>query len=169
MTGKVSHMNRKKEQPEAAGTEPAPDPREAIRGGEPPEGGEEHLEEGTQLGAVQIHNNVIATIARLAALKVPGVVEMSGTFVDGLAGMIGKKAVDRGIHVVVEDNAVVMELHVVLEFGVRIPQVAWQIQNEVRQAVEHMTGKVVKAVNVIVQTLRFPGENKPVSEEGGGL
>ncbi len=96
-------------------------------------------------------------------------VELSGTFVDGLAGMIGKKAIDRGIHVVVEDNSVVMELHVVLEFGVRIPQVAWQIQNEVRESIGQMTGKNVKAVNIIVQSLRFPGEKKPGPEEGGSI
>lgn len=142
------------------------DPREAMAAVEQVE---EHLEDGNELGAVQIHNNVIATIVRLAALKVPGVVEMSGTFVDGLAGMIGKKAGDRGIRVDIAENAVQLELHVVLEFGVRIPQVAWQIQNEVRQAVEQMTGKSVKAVNVVVQSLRLRGEKGAEAEEGGAL
>jgi len=126
-----------------------------------------HLEEGTELGAVQIHNHVIATIARQAALGVKGVVEMSGTFVDGLAGMLGRNPADRGIRVDLEDQSIALELHVVLEFGVRIPQVAWQIQNEVRQAVEQMTGKTVKAVNVIIQSLRFPDESKPGAQEGG--
>ncbi len=127
---------------------------------------DDRMEESNELGSVQIHNNVIATIARLAALKVAGVAELSGTFVDGLAGMIGKKPVDRGIHVEVIDNSVVLELHVVLDFGVRIPQVAWQIQNEVRQAVEQMTGKTVKAINITVQTLRFPNEATSAVEEG---
>ena len=127
----------------------------------------EHLEEGTDLGAIQIHNNVIAIIARLSALKVPGVVEMSGSLVDGIAGMIGKKSSDRGIRVDLEENTVAIELHVVLEYGVRIPQVAWQVQSEVRQAVEQMTGKNVKAVNVIVQSLRFRGEDASAGEEGG--
>jgi len=127
---------------------------------------EEHVEDGTELGSVQIHNNVISTIARLAALKVPGVAEMTGTFVEGLAGMIGKKAIDRGIHVEEIDNAFILELHLILEFGVRIPQVAWQVQNEVRQAVEQMTGKNVKSVNVIIQSLRFPGEKDEKGLEG---
>ena len=125
------------------------------------------VDDATDLGAVQIHNNVVATIARIAALKVPGVAEMSGTFVEGLAGMIGKQVADRGIRVDFEDSHVVIELHVVIDFGVRIPQVAWQIQNEVRQAVEQMTGKNVKAVNVIVQSLRFRGEDASAGEEGG--
>ena len=121
---------------------------------------EEHLEDGTDLGAIHIHNNVISIIARLTALKVPGVVEMIGSFVDGLAGMIGKKTNDRGIRVDVVDNMVTIELHVVLEYGVRIPQVAWQLQNDIRQAVEQMTGKSVKTVNVVVQSVRLPGGAK---------
>lgn len=151
-----------------ADTAPVVDPRNAIQHAyaDRPEsaGGNE---DGTDLGAVQIHNNVIATIARLAALKVPGVAEMSGTFVEGLAGMIGKPVVDRGIRVDFEENSVVIELHVVIDFGVRIPHVSWQIQNEVRQAVEQMTGKSVKAVNVIVQALKFHEEEKSIGEEGG--
>ena len=119
-----------------------------------------HLEDGTEMGSVQIHNSVIAMIARLAALKVPGVVDMSGGIVDGLAGMIGKKNMDRGIRVDVQENAVTVELHVTLEYGVRIPHVAWQIQNEVRRAVEQMTGKIVKAVQVVVEGVIIPSAVK---------
>jgi len=149
-------MIGRKENKDAA--EAVTDPRDAMQNAEQPESAGGTVEDGADLGAVQIHNNVIATIARLAALKVPGVAEMSGTFVDGLAGMIGKHVVDRGIRVDFEDNFVVIELHIMIDFGVRIPHVAWQIQNEVRQAVEQMTGKSVKAVNVIVQALKFRGE-----------
>ncbi|HMP71635.1 MAG TPA: Asp23/Gls24 family envelope stress response protein [Kiritimatiellia bacterium] len=116
----------------------------------------EHIENDTELGSVHIHNNVIATIARQAAVKVPGVCDLAGGLVDGLAGMIGKRASDRGIKVDFQDNAVILELHVILEFGVRIPHVAWQLQTEVREAVEQMTGKHVRAVQVIVQGVRIP-------------
>ena len=143
-----------------------PEDRERAKSADQTESGEEHAEDGNELGSVQIHNHVIATIARLAALKVAGVVELSGNIVDGLAGFIGRKTSDRGIQVDIQDNAVVLDLHVILEYGVRIPQVSWQIQNEVRQAVSQMTGKSVKAVNVIVQTLKFPGETT-TAEEGG--
>lgn len=128
-----------------------------------PDGGDfpvDTSDHGSELGSVQIHNSVIAAIARVAALKIPGVVELSGGLVDGLAGMIGKKTSDRGIRVEHQDTAVALELHVVLEFGARIPHVAWQIQTEVRSAVEKMTGKPVKAVNVIVQGVRLPAEEK---------
>jgi len=120
----------------------------------------EHLEEGTDLGAIHIHNNVIAVITRLAALKVPGVVELGGSLVDDLAGMLSKKAKDRGIRVQVEENTVAIEVHVIIEYGVGIPKVGWQLQNDIRHAVEEMTGKQVKVVDVVVQGVRVPGEAK---------
>lgn len=128
-----------------------------------PELSAEHVENGNELGSVQIHNSVIAAIARVAATKIQGVVEMSGGLVDGLAGMIGKKSSDRGIRVEAQEHAVTIELHVILEYGVRIPHVAWQIQTDVRKAVEEMTGKPVKAVQVIVQGIRIPPGDKSSS------
>ncbi len=126
----------------------------------------EHVENANELGSVQIHNSVIAAITRVAALKIDGVIELSGGLVDGLAGMIGKKTGDRGIRVEFEDSAVTIEIHVVLAFGVRIPHVAWQLQTEIRKAVEQMTGKPVKAVNVVVQGVRMPAPPAPVEEHG---
>ncbi len=130
--------------------------------------GSEHIENDTELGAVQIHNNVIATIARLAAVKVPGVADMSGGIVDDLAGMIRKKSGDRGIRVDLDDSGVVITLHVILEYGVKIPHVAWQLQTEVRQAVEQMTGKHVKAVQIVVQGVKMPGQDKADAQEPVG-
>lgn len=134
-----------------------------------PELSAEHVENSNELGTVQIHNSVIAAIARVAALKVAGVLELSGGLVDGLAGMIGKKSGDRGIRVEFEENSVSLEMHVVIAFGVRIPHVAWQIQTEVRKAVEQMTGKPVKAVNVVIQSVRMPPAAPPATHEEATL
>lgn len=123
------------------------------------------IENGHELGGVQIHHSVIASIARVAALKIPGVVEMSGGIVDGLAGMIGKRSADRGIRVEFQESSVTLELNVVLEYGTRIPHVAWQIQTEVRRAVEQMTGKPVKAVHVVVQGIRLPAAETAAGRE----
>jgi len=128
----------------------------------------DHLENDTELGSVQIHNNVIAAIARLAAVKVPGVSDMSSGIVDDIAGMIRKKSSDRGIRVTFEDAGVVIELHVIIEYGVRIPNVAWQLQTEVRQAVEQMTGKHVKSVQVVVQGVRLPAGDSTETKEISG-
>lgn len=121
---------------------------------------DERADEGTELGAIRVHHGVIAVITRLAALKVPGVVAMSGSFSDGIASMIGKNADDRGIKVNVEGQNVSVELNIVIEYGVRIPQVAWRIQNDVRRAIEDMTGKKVKAVDVVVQGVKCLSETK---------
>ena len=127
---------------------------------------EETAEEGAEQGEIKIHHHVIATIARLAALKVPGVASLSPSFAQGLARIFGKKADDTGIRVLLLESGVVIDLYVVVNFGVRIPQVAWQIQNEVRQAVEQMSGKNVRAVNVVVQSLQFESGGKGLHEEG---
>ncbi len=119
-------------------------------------GPEERNDEEGDLGSVQIHNSVIAVIARLAALRVDGVVDLVGNLVDGLAGIVGRKSGDRGVHVEIVDNNVVIEMSVILEYGVSIPKTCWQIQHDVREGVESMTGKAVKAVNILVQSIQFP-------------
>lgn len=128
----------------------------------PPRGGPvypvpyDHTEDEGDLGSVQIHNGVMAVIARLATMKVQGVVDMSGTLVDGLAGMV-KKSPDSGVHVeIVDGDNVLLTLNVVMGYGVSIPKVAGQIQHDVREAIEQMTGKTVKAVNVVVKSIQVP-------------
>lgn len=117
-------------------------------------------EDGNDFGSIRIHNNVIAVIARLAATKVPGVLDMSSSLVDGIAGMIGKKSDDRGIRVEVHENTVRIDLSVILAYGCRIPQVCWQIQTDVSEAVEQMTGKTVSGVNIVVQSVRHAAEEQ---------
>lgn len=116
------------------------------------------------LGTVRIHNNVIAVIAHEAADRVPGVVELSGTLVDEIVDIIGKRSRDRGVRVALEaENTIVVELTAVLEYGVHIPEVCGKLQLEVRKAVEEMTGKRVQAVNISVQSIR-----RPVKDSAGG-
>lgn len=124
---------------------------------------EDVVEEGA-LGAVCIHNDVIAAIAHEAASGVPGVSELPGDILDGIAGMIGRKTADRGIAVQVEDDSVALDIRVILEHGAKIPHVAWQIQQSVKDAVEDMTGKNVSAVNVIVQGIKTAAMKKAGSE-----
>ena len=113
-------------------------------------------ESATDLGIITINHGVIAAIARVAAFKVPGVHEMSPSFVDGIAGFISKGALERGIRVEeTEETGLVITIHVVVEFGVRIPRVAWQLQTDVRDAVQEMTGKKVSQVNVAIQGVQM--------------
>jgi len=115
-----------------------------------------HGDRTSDLGAVQVHHDAIAAIARIAAMKIAGVVDTGGSFVDGIVGMIGKKGGTHGIRVEVAGNDVTLELSLVIEFGSSIAQLSWQVQNEVRQAVQQMTGKRVQRVDVIVQGVQPP-------------
>lgn len=115
----------------------------------------EEKSEDAGLGAVEIHNNVIAVIAHEAANRVPGVVELSGTLVDELADIIGKRTRDRGVRVAVDsENTIIVKLTAVLEYGVYIPEVCGKLQLEVRKSIEELTGKRVQAVNISVQSIR---------------
>jgi uncharacterized alkaline shock family protein YloU len=111
------------------------------------------------LGSFSIRNDVIAAIAHEAAIKVHGVVDLAGDLLDGIAGMIGKKTNERGIRVVVDGDAVSLDLNVILKHGIRIPDVALQLQQTVKDAVEDMTGMLVSSVNVIVQGIKVVKES----------
>ncbi len=116
---------------------------------------------GSEYGQIRIYNNVIAVIAHETAKKVPGVVELQGSLADDLAGIIGKKSKDKGIRVETENEELLtINLSVVLEYGVHIPDVCVQLQQAVKEAVEAMTGKSVYAVNVVVQGIRNMAEKK---------
>ncbi len=116
---------------------------------------------GSEYGQIRINNNVIAIIAHETAKKVPGVVELQGTLADDIAGMIGKKAKDKGIRVEKEGEELLsIDLAVVLEFGVRIPDICVQLQQAVKEAVEEMTGQQVYAVNIMVQGIRSTATEK---------
>jgi uncharacterized alkaline shock family protein YloU len=120
---------------------------------------------GSEYGQIRINNNVIAIIAHETAKKVPGVVELQGSLADDLAGMIGKKAKDRGIRIEKENEELLtIDLTVVLEFGVKIPEICVQLQQAVKDAVEEMTGQQVYSVNVLVQGIRNQGSRKPEGE-----
>ncbi len=117
---------------------------------------------GSEYGQISINNNVVAIIAHETAKKVPGVVELQGTLADGIAGIMGKKAKDKGIRIEKENEELLtIDLTVVLEFGVKIPDICVQLQAAVKEAVEDMTGQQVFAVNVVVQGIRNLEEKKP--------
>ena len=112
---------------------------------------------GSQYGDIQIHNDVFSMIAHETAMKVPGVVELSGSLVDGIAGIMGKK--DRGIRVEKENEDIrSINLTVVLEFGVCIPEICQQLQSTVKKSVEEMTGQDIYKVNVFVCGVRASKE-----------
>lgn len=118
--------------------------------------------ERNELGDVRIANEVVAVIAGLAAVEVDGVAGMSGGIAGGIAELLGRKNLSKGVRVEVGEEQAAIDLFVVVEYGVSIPEVAWKIQEGVKRAVESMTGLQVVEVNVHVQGVHFmQTEEKP--------
>lgn len=101
---------------------------------------------------IEISNDVIAVIAGVAVSEVQGVSAMSGGFAGGITEVLsGKKNLAKGIKVEKSENNAKIDVNIIVEYGSRIPDVAFEIQNRVKKAVESMTGYKVEEVNVHVQ------------------
>jgi uncharacterized alkaline shock family protein YloU len=117
-----------------------------------------------EVGQVRISEDVVSVIAGIAAAEVDGVVGMSGGLVGDMAEILGKKSLSKGTKVEVGEKEAAIDLFVVLEYGVRIPEVAQRIQENVKKAVEIMTGLHVVEVNIHVQGVTFGPESKETSD-----
>ncbi len=121
---------------------------------------EETIDISTDKNDIKIADEVVSVIAGIAASEVPGVSGMSGGFAGGISEVFsGKKNLSKGIKVEVGDKEAKIDVNIIVEYGVRIPDVAFEIQNRVKKAVETMTGLKVLEVNVHVQ-----GVNTDINE-----
>lgn len=110
----------------------------------------EEVENGTE--GIKISSDVIAVIAGVAVAEVKGVYSMSGGFAGGISEVLkGKKNLAKGIKVDATESKAKIDVNIIVEYGARIPDVAFEIQNKVKKAVEDMTGLRVEEVNVHVQ------------------
>lgn len=123
---------------------------------------QEHLErtEHNDSGSIRIADEVVGIIAGMAATEVSGVAGMSGGLVGGIAEMLGKKNLSKGVKVEVGKREAAVDLYIIMEYGVRIPDVALRVQENVKRAIESMTGLEVVEVNVHVQGVGFSQEVK---------
>jgi uncharacterized alkaline shock family protein YloU len=118
------------------------------------------VEQVTTTASVKIADEVVGVIAGIAASEVDGVASMSGGVVSGLGEMLGKKSFSKGVKVEVGERQAAVDLFLVMEYGVRIPDVARLVQEGVKRAVEGMTGLEVVEVNVHVTGVSFQNEGK---------
>lgn len=113
---------------------------------------EVHEEDVRDENGIKIADDVVAVIAGVAVSEVPGVYSMAGGFAGGITEVLsGKKNMSKGIKVEVGDKETKIDVNIIVEYGTRIPDVAFEIQNRVKKAVETMTGLKVIEVNVHVQ------------------
>ncbi|MCR4692843.1 MAG: Asp23/Gls24 family envelope stress response protein [Firmicutes bacterium] len=116
-------------------------------------------------GKVNISDDVVATIAGIATGEIEGVYGMSGGVASGIAEKLGaKKSPQKGVKVDVKPEGATIDLYAVVEFGVRIPELAWNIQENVKNSVETMTGITVLRVNVHIDGVHFKEDEKPAKK-----
>lgn len=104
--------------------------------------------ENNSFGTVQIADDVVATIAGLAATEIDGVYAMCGNITNEIVGKLGVKNLSKGVKVVVDEGEVSAELALTVDYGYDVVEVAKQVQNKVKAAIENMTGLTVSGVNV---------------------
>ena len=113
-------------------------------------------QENEKTDTVKIAPDVVATIAGIATQEIKGVSGMCNTFAGGIAEKLGaKKNPAKGIKVDIKENNVSIDLYIIVEFGIRIPELAWEIQENVKNSVETMTGLSVDKVNVHIDGIDF--------------
>ena len=117
------------------------------------------------IGNIKISEEVVAIISGMSASEVKGVAGMSNTFAGGIAELLGKKNLAKGIKVVLGENTATIGISLVVEYGCKIPDVAWEVQEKVKKAVETMTGLEVLGVNIFVDGLIIPSEEKPPEKQ----
>ncbi len=107
---------------------------------------------------IKIADEVVGIIAGLAATEVAGVAGMSGGIAGGIAEMLGKKNLSKGVKVQVGEKETAIDVYIIVEYGTRIPEVAWNVQESVKEAVETMTGLSVLEVNINIQGVNIGKE-----------
>ncbi|MFM9330317.1 Asp23/Gls24 family envelope stress response protein [Paenibacillus mesotrionivorans] len=121
--------------------------------------------EKTDMGNIQIAPEVIEIIAGLATIEVEGVAGMSGGFASGVAELLGRKNLSKGVKVEVGQREAAIDVSIIIEYGQRIPSVASDIQRNVKQAIESMTGLDVIEVNVHIHGVQFKTPERVIEED----
>lgn len=113
----------------------------------------------TALGKLVLSEEAIATVAGAAAIECYGVVGMAGRkMTDGIAELLGRENLSRGVEVSIEGDHVFITLYIIVGYGVRISEVARMVVEKVRYTVEQVTGLKVANVRVNVEGIRIQRE-----------
>lgn len=112
-----------------------------------------------EIGNIKICVDVVSTIAGIAASEIKGVAGMYSSFANGIAEKFGaKKNQTKGVKVEMGEDAVTIDLYIVVKYGIKIPELAWEIQENVKTNVETMTGLNVEKVNIHIEGVSFEKE-----------
>ena len=110
----------------------------------------------TDLGAVRIYNDVLASIASIAASEIKGVHRLGQGSPKNFSEFLARRGRSKGVRVSPGENGVRIAVSIIVEYGVYIPRVADEVQENIKRQVEKMTGLVLQEVNVDVEGVRTP-------------
>ena len=113
-----------------------------------------------QSGNIRISDEVIATIASVATKEIDGISGLSLSFTDEITSKFVKKNATKSIKITQDDGNITIDISVVVNYGVRIPDVSWEVQENVKKSVELMSGLNVSKVNVIVAGVNFESSSE---------
>jgi len=115
-----------------------------------------HRERSTDLGMVRINNEAITTIASVAAMEVRGVRKMGGGIKRAIHDIFTRRPETGGVKITARDSEIRLIVSIIVDYGVDIPRVADQVQDNVKHAVEKMTGLILSEVDVVVDGVYTP-------------
>ncbi|CAM3740934.1 Asp23/Gls24 family envelope stress response protein [Cytobacillus oceanisediminis] len=121
--------------------------------------------ENSGLGKVEIAPEVIEVIAGIAASEVEGVAQMRGNFATGVVERLGKKNHGKGVKVELTEEGIKVDVYCLMKFGVSIPSVAQEIQDNIRQALLNMTALDAQEVNIHVVGIMFENQKHEIEYE----
>ncbi len=126
------------------------------------------MENKENMGNIKISDEVIAIISGIATSEIDGVYAMGGSAItSGIAEILGTKknaSASKGIKAEVKEGKVIVDIHVIVKYGIKIPEVAWKIQERVKEELENMTGLDVERVNVHIDGVNIP-KDEEIAEE----
>lgn len=110
----------------------------------------------SELGIMKIADEVLGIVAGIAILEVEGVAAMSGGLAGGIAEMLGRKNLSKGIKLENSEQGLKVEVNIIVEFAVNIPRLTGEVQRRVVEKIERITGVRVAAVNVNIEGVHLP-------------
>lgn len=120
-------------------------------------------DEMLEMGDVKISEEVISVVAGVAVTEVEGV-SVANSIADGIVEKFVKKNYGKGIRVALAEKEVSVDVHVVVDYGIKIPDAAWQLQEIIKKNIENMTDLTVSKVNIFVESISIEREKAEMKE-----
>lgn len=117
-----------------------------------------------QYGDIRISDEVIATIASIATKEIEGISGLSLSIAGEIASKFVKKNLTKSVKVLSNEGKLTIDISVVVKYGIRIPDISWEVQENVKKSVESMSGLEVDKVNIIVSGVDFENDDTDDSD-----